>query len=780
MGFGRVGLYLRTPSELLAGGSQAHTAEGKGASVSFSVGQERTLRQLLQSCLEMRRAGPPTPSAVAWPTSVSLSRAFRGCHSGAARVLGGLQRTPLSRHSRAPSSYHETARQELRVGITASRILGNNGRYLMVYRQYFGDFGGAGVDDCLLNTHWLTKHDIATFRRKLRGELLSISTNLSAEQNIHKFLMLLLSDWFELGIASPLMLAAAWEYGHRKLILMDGTLGACLQKILLFVMLAIDENYCGVPVGLFLFSALLGKGRLPPVMKPKFPNDSYRNGRLHWQRRKDKFSLLFQFVLLLETSTHIAGTAQTPSIAEVVEGGIYFMLYLFKHWLHIIVLSMRSAESRVRASTAASLPRGLLPNTNIHTEGFNSSFQTWGLAEVQARRSPGKAPAPAPEPAPARGLIVFLADPVQDAAARRFVELSLYRFTIQSWDPASSKLVVSVPSATEASKQYAFKSRVPGYCKHLRAARIVIQLATSAGWSLASPASSLLTHSPPASSASSLGPPTSSLSRPLAAAHASENDENSSELAVPIFEPCEPEAVSEVMPLDLDDPEGLAGAIADWLEPDPARRRKGGCGRAGVRTREEELLIALKLLQDNANFLGSMGLSALCRIAKFIAYGAAIEKEGVQQEGETAEKVGVEGKEGKQREKRGVNGEGGEEEARGRGKAKRLVGVGAHIIELWDLNPVEPMIGPLTSSWGWSECERGRRHVVSRSRMHIALERGGQSNRKSSVHGWRRGRKTPTEDSVTILAPRLTQRNSWSTVSFPPVPETDVIRNRDK
>ncbi|RKO84956.1 hypothetical protein BDK51DRAFT_8641, partial [Blyttiomyces helicus] len=62
---------------------------------------------------------------------------------------------------------------------------------------------------------------------------------------------------FELGIASPPMLAEAWQYGDGKL-LMDGTFGICLYKILLIVMLVIDESYTGVPVALFLFSAPLG------------------------------------------------------------------------------------------------------------------------------------------------------------------------------------------------------------------------------------------------------------------------------------------------------------------------------------------------------------------------------------------------------------------------------------------------------------------------------------------------------------------------------------------
>ncbi|RKO87338.1 hypothetical protein BDK51DRAFT_33941 [Blyttiomyces helicus] len=105
---------------------------------------------------------------------------------------------------------------------------------------------------------WLTKDDIATIWRGLRKEILSTDSNLSGEQNIHNFLTGMLtatSDRFELGIASPPMREAAWRYSHGKLILMDGTFGVCLQKILLLIVLVINEKYKGIPVALFLFSA---------------------------------------------------------------------------------------------------------------------------------------------------------------------------------------------------------------------------------------------------------------------------------------------------------------------------------------------------------------------------------------------------------------------------------------------------------------------------------------------------------------------------------------------
>ncbi|RKO91119.1 hypothetical protein BDK51DRAFT_46036 [Blyttiomyces helicus] len=119
---------------------------------------------------------------------------------------------------------------------------------------------------------WLTKDDIALVGRGPREEILSIDSNLTAEENIHKFLTGIMnngnddigvatfhdvpntatSDCFKLGITSP---PSCRRDGHEKLIFMDGTFAIRLQKMLLFMVLVINEKYKGVPVALFLFSA---------------------------------------------------------------------------------------------------------------------------------------------------------------------------------------------------------------------------------------------------------------------------------------------------------------------------------------------------------------------------------------------------------------------------------------------------------------------------------------------------------------------------------------------
>ncbi|RKO87950.1 hypothetical protein BDK51DRAFT_37579 [Blyttiomyces helicus] len=493
---------------------------------------------------------------------------------------------------------------------------------------------------------------------------------------------------------------------------MDGTFGVCLQKILLFLMLVIDENYHGVPVALFCpLSVICPAGKLPDFLGLRYRHSralfikmegcvggegcvSYISVAIHLQLCMTDtdlkeinalksvwpgiIALLCMFhvsqswknqlikelgrggppevnqehppteadivqmpkklraeLKLLKTSALIFGTAPTPTVLRVVEGGINFMHYLSTHWLCIDMLSMWSAESQERGSQAASLPCRLLPNTNNHTEGFNSSFKTQrssSMADASALMSPS----PAPDLAPARGVIVFLADPIQDAAAQRLVELSHSRFAIQSWDLESSNLVVSVPSATDASKQY----------------QCVILPLTEVDCNCPSP--------------------------PLAAAEASENGENSSDPSIPIHKPCEPEVGPEATGLDLDDPEGLAGAVvegADWLkpglgrwgaaEPGPVEHdgttvvEKGSADLAAEVTRlgegvvgtvnaageasesaKRELPLAYRLIRDNIPFLGSVGISDACPMAKLIAYGVALEKDSVQGQREEDEGEG--------------------------------------------------------------------------------------------------------------------------------------------
>jgi hypothetical protein len=59
-------------------------------------------------------------------------------------------------------------------------------------------------------------------------------------------------------ISTPEMRAAAWKYGHKSQIILDGTFGLCDHRILCFILMGIDEARKGVPLAFLLFSAPSG------------------------------------------------------------------------------------------------------------------------------------------------------------------------------------------------------------------------------------------------------------------------------------------------------------------------------------------------------------------------------------------------------------------------------------------------------------------------------------------------------------------------------------------
>ena len=60
---------------------------------------------------------------------------------------------------------------------------------------------------------------------------------------------------FALIISTPSQREAAWRYGHQKQVLMDGTFGITSARVLLFILMAIDNHFHGVPIAYILFSA---------------------------------------------------------------------------------------------------------------------------------------------------------------------------------------------------------------------------------------------------------------------------------------------------------------------------------------------------------------------------------------------------------------------------------------------------------------------------------------------------------------------------------------------
>jgi hypothetical protein len=62
-------------------------------------------------------------------------------------------------------------------------------------------------------------------------------------------------EHFEACVAIREMVEASWTYGRQSQIILDGTFGVCDRKILLFILMAIEEKQKGVPLAFLFFLA---------------------------------------------------------------------------------------------------------------------------------------------------------------------------------------------------------------------------------------------------------------------------------------------------------------------------------------------------------------------------------------------------------------------------------------------------------------------------------------------------------------------------------------------
>ncbi|KAF8601407.1 hypothetical protein BDV93DRAFT_408933, partial [Ceratobasidium sp. AG-I] len=112
-----------------------------------------------------------------------------------------------------------------------------------VYRQYLMLQGVNVNRPAHMNIHnWLTSSS-AYYKPTLAEAIFHYAARTTKETRL------------EVCIATPEMNTAAWHYGNGKQILMDGTFGICDRRILLFIVMGIDNENHGVPLAFLLFSA---------------------------------------------------------------------------------------------------------------------------------------------------------------------------------------------------------------------------------------------------------------------------------------------------------------------------------------------------------------------------------------------------------------------------------------------------------------------------------------------------------------------------------------------
>ncbi|GJE99092.1 SWIM zinc finger family protein [Phanerochaete sordida] len=112
-----------------------------------------------------------------------------------------------------------------------------------LYRQFHRLSGVNVVNQAHVNVDDWLKEDSPHYNKALADAIFHYSPRASKAER------------FEACIATQEMNEAAWKYGHQSQILMDGTFGICNLKMLLFIVMGVDEKNRGVPLAFFLFSA---------------------------------------------------------------------------------------------------------------------------------------------------------------------------------------------------------------------------------------------------------------------------------------------------------------------------------------------------------------------------------------------------------------------------------------------------------------------------------------------------------------------------------------------
>ncbi|KAJ7337402.1 hypothetical protein DFH08DRAFT_705376, partial [Mycena albidolilacea] len=111
-----------------------------------------------------------------------------------------------------------------------------------LYRQFSRLHGVKVSEKPHINLHdWLDLHS-RQYNPTLASAVFHYSTRTTKEEHL------------EVCVAIDEMKEASWKYGHCSQIIVDGTFGVCDKRLLLFIVMGIDENKHGVPLAFLFFS----------------------------------------------------------------------------------------------------------------------------------------------------------------------------------------------------------------------------------------------------------------------------------------------------------------------------------------------------------------------------------------------------------------------------------------------------------------------------------------------------------------------------------------------
>lgn len=168
---------------------------------------------------------------------------------------------------------YKVALEQLRNGSAWTDIMEKNREYVLACK-----YPGQTADWAYSHHRWLLKKKDARslYRQAQRND--GVDVNEKPHRNIDAWLnpsspeynsdlagsvfyysaRAAIDDRVKICIATPEMKKATWRYGHNQQILLDGTFGVCNSKILLFIVMGLDEQRKGVPLAFLLFSAPSG------------------------------------------------------------------------------------------------------------------------------------------------------------------------------------------------------------------------------------------------------------------------------------------------------------------------------------------------------------------------------------------------------------------------------------------------------------------------------------------------------------------------------------------
>ncbi|GAA6001577.1 hypothetical protein JCM5350_003857, partial [Sporobolomyces pararoseus] len=147
--------------------------------------------------------------------------------------------------------------------------------YSTVYRKYYRSIGLDPKKPAEQNIDaWLDPNS-PTYHREFAAAVASYTARSAT------------SDRMELVFCTDEMVENSWKYGHGKQIVMDGTFGVCSSKILLFIVLGINERGEGEPLAFIVFSAPSDNKHTAAGYDSSILQKLLRNWKARVERRSD-------------------------------------------------------------------------------------------------------------------------------------------------------------------------------------------------------------------------------------------------------------------------------------------------------------------------------------------------------------------------------------------------------------------------------------------------------------------------------------------------------------